>query len=237
MVLIESLVAVGSNLGDRGKSIEQAIELLSADDQIEKLTLSNLIETAPLGGSPNDPSYLNGAIRLVTTHSAESLHQRLIAIEKKLGRERNVRWASRTIDLDLVGFGNQIVQTESLLVPHPRMSFRSFVLKPLCEVASDWVHPQLNLSVKNLVAQLQNGRDQIAVSQEILPLVAVELKAHTALASVEVVPVFMSTNPKLSILLSQDASRLGPRLLLTESLSSTWRQEVRAAIQAVWTTT
>ena len=234
--MIESLVAVGSNLGDRGKSIEQAIQLLDADDRIEQLTHSNLIETAPIGGSPEDPSYLNGAIRFVTTHSAESLHQRLIAIEKKLGRERNVRWASRTIDLDLVGFGDQIVQSEALSVPHPRMSFRSFVLKPLCELAPGWVHPQLDLSVKKLYAQLKNGRDQIAVSREILPLVTLELQTHKKLAPIEVVPVVKATNPKLSILMSQNSRHLGPRLLLTESPSSAWRQEVRAAIEAVWLT-
>ena len=107
---------------------------------------SSLYRTAPVGGPEGQPDYLNAVVALnPKTPEPETLLGRLLRLESERGRERNVRWGARTLDLDLLTFGEEVRASDFLTLPHPRMMERAFVLEPLCEVvrevAPDWRHP------------------------------------------------------------------------------------------------
>jgi deoxyguanosine kinase len=149
-------IGLGSNLGDRGKSIKSAVEMLAETENVKVLRVSDILETAPLGRM-NQPEYLNAVAEIETTLSAEDLHKRLVDIETTLGREKKEKWASRIIDLDLLLFGREIINNPNLAVPHPQMHLRSFVLKPLSELNSDLIHPVINETMQELAARLSDA--------------------------------------------------------------------------------
>jgi 2-amino-4-hydroxy-6-hydroxymethyldihydropteridine diphosphokinase len=158
-----SLVALGSNLGDRGKALSRAVELLRANPRIPSLTCSRFHETAPIGGAPGQGPFLNAAVCLETTLPPLALHAALRHIEGSLGRQRGERWAPRAIDLDLLLYGDLVLDTEALRVPHPRMAFRRFVLEPAVEVASDMVHPAIGWTVARLLEHLNAAASYVAL--------------------------------------------------------------------------
>jgi deoxyguanosine kinase len=135
--LTTAYIGLGSNLGDRNAYIKKALNALAETKAIELSRKSNLIETAPLAGA-NQPKYLNAVAEIKTTLSAEDLHKKLTDIETSLGRVRKEKWSPRIIDLDLLLFGTDVINHPDLIVPHPQMHLRSFVLKGLC-----WLNPQL----------------------------------------------------------------------------------------------
>jgi 2-amino-4-hydroxy-6-hydroxymethyldihydropteridine diphosphokinase len=128
-------VGLGANLGGREGNIRGAVELLGAEPGIEVVAVSSLRETAPVG-YVDQPRFLNGACALETELSAGELLDRLLAVERALGRERGEepRWGPRTIDLDLLLFGEETIDEPGLTVPHPRLTERSFALEPLLEL-------------------------------------------------------------------------------------------------------
>jgi 2-amino-4-hydroxy-6-hydroxymethyldihydropteridine diphosphokinase len=128
-------VGLGANLGDREGTLRRAVELLAAEPGIEVVAVSSLRETEPVGYL-DQPAFLNGACAVETDLSARDLLDRLLAIERALGRERGTgpRWGPRTIDLDLLLYGQETVEEPGLTVPHPRLSERSFALEPLVEL-------------------------------------------------------------------------------------------------------
>lgn len=148
-----AVVALGSNLGDRRGAIEQALARLAAEPHIRVQKVSTLIETTPVGG-PQQGDYLNGACVLETELAPRALLDRLLAIETALGRVRTTRWGARTIDLDLIFFGDTILDEPGLAVPHPRAHERLFVLGPLYELVPDFRHPRLGLTVAELYERL-----------------------------------------------------------------------------------
>jgi len=150
-------IALGSNVGDRRQYIADALDMLSDTEHVRVLRTSEVIETNPLGHA-DDPAFLNAVTELQTTLSAEELLDTLKHIEDSLGRTRQGKWSPRTIDLDLLLFGDQIIDTPSLTIPHPQMHLRSFVLQPLCELAPDVMHPILKTPVSELANRL-NGAD------------------------------------------------------------------------------
>ena len=152
-------IGLGSNLGDREKSIQNAVKMLSEAENIEAIRVSEIIETAPLGQA-NQPKYLNAVAEIETTFSAVDLHKKLVDVEVSLGREKKGKWTSRIIDLDLLLFGLEIINNPSLTVPHPQMHLRSFVLKGLRELNPGLVHPVINESVNELAARI-NGADYV----------------------------------------------------------------------------
>jgi 2-amino-4-hydroxy-6-hydroxymethyldihydropteridine diphosphokinase len=150
-------IGFGSNLGDRKSYLDSALRMLAEAEPIELGSVSDLIETAALGAS-DQPDYLNAVAELKTTLSAKDLHRTLADIETSLGRVRRGKWSPRTIDLDLLLFGREVVESSDLTVPHPQMHLRSFVLKGLCQLNGDLVHPVMGESVSELAGRL-NGLD------------------------------------------------------------------------------
>ena len=126
-------IGIGSNLGDRLANINSAIEELKSNPEIRIEKISSIIETAPVGG-PAQGNYLNGVIKIETEISARSLLYILQNIEKKLGRIRTVKDGPRTMDLDMLLYGDKIIKEPGLKVPHPKMLEREFVMKPLLEI-------------------------------------------------------------------------------------------------------
>jgi 2-amino-4-hydroxy-6-hydroxymethyldihydropteridine diphosphokinase len=133
--MTRAFVGLGSNLGDPRGQIEQALALLEEEDGVEVAAVSSLRETDPVGYE-DQPRFLNGAAEVRTTLPARSLLERLLAIERRLGRSRGEgpRFGPRTIDLDLLLYGAESLQEPGLVVPHPRLHERRFALEPLAEL-------------------------------------------------------------------------------------------------------
>ncbi|HEX2434657.1 MAG TPA: 2-amino-4-hydroxy-6-hydroxymethyldihydropteridine diphosphokinase [Gaiellaceae bacterium] len=147
-------IGLGSNLGDRGATIHRALELLGADDDIEITAVSSLVETDPVGYE-DQPRFLNGAAALRTELSARDLLERMFAVERELGRTRTgPRFGPRTIDLDLLLYGQESIDEPGLRIPHPRLAERRFVLEPLAELDKDLRVPGRG-SVRALLAGLE----------------------------------------------------------------------------------
>jgi 2-amino-4-hydroxy-6-hydroxymethyldihydropteridine diphosphokinase len=147
-------VGLGSNLGDREQTIRGALERLESDPEIVVVAVSSLRETDPVGYT-DQPKFLNGAAALRTELSPHALLERLLQIERDLGRERSgARYGPRTIDLDLLLYGSAEVDEPGLEIPHPRLAEREFVLVPLAELDSDLEVPGRG-SVRALLAALQ----------------------------------------------------------------------------------
>lgn len=130
-------IAFGSNLGNKEKNIKQALTLLSSNQAIKIIKISNFIKTKPVDGPQNQPDYLNGVIKIKTTYTPKKLLIFLQSIEKKLGRIRTIKNGPRTIDLDILLFNNKKIKTPTLTIPHPRMWQREFVTKPLKQIAPE----------------------------------------------------------------------------------------------------
>jgi 2-amino-4-hydroxy-6-hydroxymethyldihydropteridine diphosphokinase len=131
---VRAYIGLGSNLGDRGAYLERAVELLRADERINVVAVSSFRETEPVG-LREQPRFLNGAAAVETDISARELLDRLLAVERELGRERTgPRFGPRTIDLDLLLYGRETIDEPGLTVPHPRLQERAFVLEPLVEL-------------------------------------------------------------------------------------------------------
>jgi 2-amino-4-hydroxy-6-hydroxymethyldihydropteridine diphosphokinase len=155
--LTTAYIGLGSNLGDRNAYIKKALNALAETKCIELSRKSNLIETAPLAGA-NQPKYLNAVAEIKTTLTARDLHKKMADIETSLGRLQKEKWAPRIIDLDLLLFGQQIINYSDLTVPHPQMHLRSFVLKGLCQLNPNLLHLMIKEPISELAARL-NGCD------------------------------------------------------------------------------
>lgn len=146
-------IGLGSNLGDRAAHLWFAAERLRTI--LTGVRLSEFVETDPIGVAPQ-PRFLNAALTGSTVLSAGELLERLLAIEAERGRERLLPGAARTLDLDLILYGGEVIEEPGLQVPHPRFRDRAFVLRPLSEIAPEWVDPVSGQSVKELCAALRS---------------------------------------------------------------------------------
>ena len=148
-----AFVGIGSNLGDREIHLRTALEALAAEEGIEVVGVSRLRETEPVGPVEQGP-FLNGAVQVATELPPRELLARLLNIEERLGRVRGERFGPRTIDLDLLVYGDEIVDEPGLTVPHPRLHERRFALEPLAELSPALVVPGCG-PVSALLAELE----------------------------------------------------------------------------------
>ena len=147
-------LGIGSNLGDKRKYIEDAVGKLKKNELIREVRCSKLLVTKPYGGVEQD-DFLNGAIEIETLLSPMELLTFLQQLEQEAHRERKVHWGPRTLDLDILFYDNEIIDTVELHVPHIDMENRDFVLKPMVEIAPYLRHPVLNLTMEQLLKKLE----------------------------------------------------------------------------------
>jgi 2-amino-4-hydroxy-6-hydroxymethyldihydropteridine diphosphokinase len=145
-------IALGSNLGDREAHLQRAFTDLAS--VVSHLRTSSIHQTEPVGVEPGQPLFLNAAAVGETALSAPAVLDALLAIEQRHGRLRPYRGAARTLDLDLILYGAQVVELPGLVVPHPRFRERRFVLEPLAELSPDWVDPVTGKTLAELLTGL-----------------------------------------------------------------------------------
>ncbi len=148
----KSAIALGSNLGDSHSTLKQAIQTLAQTPAITLIAQSPWYCTKPIG--PPQPDYVNGCAIVETTLVPEQLLETLLDIENQFGRVRKERWGARTLDLDLILFDDVVMDTPTLQIPHPRMRERAFVLRPLTDIAPDWVDPITHHTIAQLLEQV-----------------------------------------------------------------------------------
>ncbi|MHC5082432.1 MAG: 2-amino-4-hydroxy-6-hydroxymethyldihydropteridine diphosphokinase [Planctomycetota bacterium] len=150
-------IGLGTNLGELKDNLVTAIAALKGFAQIDSVTPGSFYETSPLGPA-DQPAFLNAVAKVQTTLNPRQLLTLAHQIENDMGRQRGIHWGPRTIDLDLLLYGDQVIDEPDFQVPHPQMHLRSFALKGLCEFEPDLVHPVIGRSLKELYSRL-NGAD------------------------------------------------------------------------------
>jgi 2-amino-4-hydroxy-6-hydroxymethyldihydropteridine diphosphokinase len=157
------LIALGSNLGNRAATLDAAITEIDSLAGVTLRRQSRWHPTEPVGGGHGRQAFLNGAALCETSLLPHELVDALQAIETRHGRQRTKRWADRTLDLDLLLYGEVVLDSPLLTLPHPRMSFRRFVLEPAAEIAGELVHPTICWTLAQLLQHLDTGADSIAI--------------------------------------------------------------------------
>jgi 2-amino-4-hydroxy-6-hydroxymethyldihydropteridine diphosphokinase len=160
---VKVYLGLGANLGDRQGNLLRAVELLSQWGQIEEL--SSLYESEPVGYL-EQPPFLNAVCELTTTLTAEELLAVVKNIESALGRTPSFRNAPRPIDIDILFYGEQVMNSPHLTVPHPGLEERAFVLVPLAEIAPDLVHPVSGITVREMMERLGSLKGVTKWNQE-----------------------------------------------------------------------
>ena len=149
----KAFIGIGSNLGTPAENCEQAIHLLHIPPEIEVVARSSLYESEPVGQIEQN-WFVNTTVAIITSMGPESLLNKIFKIEKAMGRERREKWGPRIIDLDLLAYGDRVIHSTALTVPHPEMAKRRFVLLPLSEFAGDYMHPVENKTIHALLKEL-----------------------------------------------------------------------------------
>jgi 2-amino-4-hydroxy-6-hydroxymethyldihydropteridine diphosphokinase len=150
-------LGLGSNLGDRRRNLEAALDALRAHPQIAVTAVSSFLETDPVGGPPGQGKFLNAAAGIETDLAPEALLAELKRVERALGRRPGPRWGPRQIDLDILLYGEEILESERLVIPHPRLCERRFVLAPLAEIAPTARDPVTGLSIRELLGKVSGA--------------------------------------------------------------------------------
>ena len=151
---------LGSNLGDSKTMLTMALELV--DHRIGKIINSSSIYATKAWGIEDQPDFLNQVLEIECALSPQSLLQKINEIEEALGRKRLIKWGSRIIDIDILYYGELIVDTEDLIIPHPENQNRNFVLVPMTEIAPDFLHPAFHLTQSQL---LDRCKDKLRVKK------------------------------------------------------------------------
>lgn len=154
-------IGIGSNLGDRVLNCKQSIDGTASFSDVT--AVSSYYETEPVGNE-NQPLFINCAIEIISDITPHQLLAELSRIENRLGRVREKKWGPRTIDLDIIFFGDEIIDDADLKIPHPEAHKRRFVLEPLAEIAPTLVHPVLNATVAELLSRLEDPKNVVKVT-------------------------------------------------------------------------
>jgi len=154
MKLMYCYLGLGSNLGNKHNYITKAIKFISKLENVEITKTSSRIETAPYGKT-DQPDFINCVIELETDLLPEALLKKCLDIENQLGRIRSEKWGPRTIDIDLLFYEDKIINTELLVLPHPQLHKREFVLNSLNELCPNLIHPILNKKIKDIFVELK----------------------------------------------------------------------------------
>ncbi|MCC7473833.1 MAG: 2-amino-4-hydroxy-6-hydroxymethyldihydropteridine diphosphokinase [Pirellulales bacterium] len=157
------LLGLGANLGDCQATLETAVREIAALPNVQVVRASRWQRTKPVGGPAGQNEFVNGALLIESSLPALTLLAELQQIETRHGRQRTERWAPRTLDIDLLLYGRNVCETAMLTLPHPRMSFRPFVLVPAVEVAPAVLHPTIGWPLERLLLHLQQARDAVAL--------------------------------------------------------------------------
>ena len=157
-------IGIGSNLGDAGRNCDLAIRAMTGDRRNRVIEVSPFYRTEPVG-KKDQGWFVNAVAALETCRSPRELLDFLQTIEREMGRERREKWGPRIIDLDLLFYDDQVIQTEGLVIPHPRLHERRFVLAPLRDIAPDLRHPLLNKPISELLAELPEGGKVVLIRE------------------------------------------------------------------------
>lgn len=153
-------IGLGSNIGQKALNIKKAIKLIGEDISGVCLKCSSLFSSPPWGVEDQE-EFVNSVILIKTDLSAKELLAKLLLIEEKMGRIREKKWGPRIIDLDIIFYGSKIIKEEGLNVPHPYMHVRAFVLKPMAQLNDDFIHPEINKSIKELMNEIKEEAEKV----------------------------------------------------------------------------
>lgn len=261
--MADCLIAFGSNQGDSQQIFAEAKERLSEFAAFGDVIASQPLITKAIGSSPQgQPDYLNAAFRLTTDLEPQQLLSAMLDIEQQLGRERHERWGARKIDLDLLLYDDLVLKSEDMTVPHPRMSFRRFVLEPASEIAADMIHPRC----ENIENQENSSKEVLMTIGDLLERINLESSElvwftsnyeRAELFTKKLQPDFEDWSflvideddwafdfvvrpktPKLVIIDSFERQVVsGPLLDLCDSPKTMFETEIRAALEAIKTNT
>ncbi|MBA8760811.1 2-amino-4-hydroxy-6-hydroxymethyldihydropteridine diphosphokinase [Staphylococcus schleiferi subsp. coagulans] len=150
--MVDAYLGLGSNIGDRENQLKEAIRLLRENEAIEIISISPIYETKPVGYK-EQPDFLNLCLHIKTELSAQALLKVALNTEAELHRVRKIRWGPRTIDIDILLYGDEVIDETDLIVPHPRMTERAFVMIPLNDIAANVIEPRSRQMIQNIVQQ------------------------------------------------------------------------------------
>jgi 2-amino-4-hydroxy-6-hydroxymethyldihydropteridine diphosphokinase len=153
---MKAYLGLGSNLGNRFRNLSDAVNHLVRKNGIRIAHVSPVYETDPVGNT-DQPKYLNAVLEIDTVLEPMNLLKTCLEVEAEMGRIRTRRWESRSIDIDVLLCGEELISTEELIVPHPLLHEREFVLRPLADIAPDLVHPVLDESIAELLCQVEES--------------------------------------------------------------------------------
>jgi len=145
-------IGLGSNLGNRLAFLRGGRDALAGKPGIELVQAAGVYETEAVGGPPDNPMFLNTVLQVATTLDPHQLLEACLSVEDEFGRSRPVRWAPRTLDIDILFYDDLVLCEEALTIPHPRLQERAFVLAPLLEIAPDFKHPLLDQTISELAS-------------------------------------------------------------------------------------
>lgn len=151
----KAILSIGSNIGDREKYLNEAVDSLYDDENCRVNVVSNYLETEPYGPVEQD-KFLNGCMEIETLYSPQELLRKVNQIEVEAGRTREIHWGPRTLDIDIVFFENEVVDQPNLKIPHIEMHKRLFVLEPLKQIAPYWMHPVFHKTVLEMAEELKS---------------------------------------------------------------------------------
>jgi 2-amino-4-hydroxy-6-hydroxymethyldihydropteridine diphosphokinase len=153
--MIDVYLLLGSNLGDRFLFMKKAIAMIDSD--IAPVVKTSSVYETQSWGKTDAPDYLNQVILLQTSLPAQTILQKILGIELALGRKREGKWGSRTIDIDILFYGDQIIEEDGLIIPHPEMHKRRFTLEPMAEINNNFKHPGCEMTILQLKNELNDN--------------------------------------------------------------------------------